>query len=289
MIKEKVKELQKVQLRIMDDIHRVCIELGLRYYLIGGSAIGAIRHQGIIPWDIDIDIAMPRKDYEKFVLEGCKLLKPEFEVRDYRTDKNFGTFHALVVLKNSQIKFKFEQNSEKQNRFGIFVDILPLDQWPEDIKYKERLIKEHNLIKRIRELRYGENNYSGNIIKRFFKFLASKIFRATTSLYKLNKWEQDVISRCNTEDEGKIWCSKLSHYSIDKLTMPKEYFGTPILHPFSGRSYYIPEQINNYLTHLFGDYMKLPPEEKRYDLVYQLEKVCWYDEDGEFHEFNSCN
>ena len=144
MIKDKIKE----------DIHRVCVELGIRYYLIGGSAIGAVRHQGIIPWDIDIDIAMPRKDYEKFISEGSKLLKSDFELHDYRTDKNFGTFHALVVLKNSYIGFKFEKGSDKQNRFGIFVDILPLDQWPDDVNYKNRLIKKHKFIKLLKKEKY---------------------------------------------------------------------------------------------------------------------------------------
>lgn len=284
MIKEKIKELQDVQLQIMDDIHRVCVQLGLRYYLIGGSAIGAVRHQGIIPWDIDIDIAMPRKDYEKFILEGSKLLKSNFELHDYRTDKNFGTFHALVVLKNSYIKFKFEKDTDKQNRFGIFVDILPLDQWPENELYKKLLVKEHKLIKVIRDFRQGDRRETGNFIKRVIKKTAYHILRATTSVYSINKWEQNVISRCNTDDEGKIWCSKLSHYTLDKLTMPKKYFGTPILSPFSGREYYIPEQVHNYLLHLFGDYMKLPPEDKRYELIYQLEKVSWYDENGIYHE-----
>ena len=289
MIQEKIKELQNVQLRIMDDIHRVCVGLGLRYYLIGGSAIGAVRHKGIIPWDIDIDIAMPRKDYEKFVLEGSKLLKSEFSVHDYRTDQDFGTFHALVVLKDSQIKFKYENHSDKQNRFGIFVDVVPLDQWPDNEIYKKKLILEHNFIKTIRELRQGDNIFSGNIFKKCIKILLYKILRNTVSLYSLNKWEQNVISRCNTEDEGENWCSKLSHYTLDKLTMPKKYFGTPILHPFSGRSYYIPEQIDNYLVHLFGDYMKLPPEDKRYDMAHQLEYVSWFDENGNFHEITSFN
>ena len=249
MINERIFELQQVQLRIMDDIHRVCVELGLRYYLIGGSAIGAIRHNGIIPWDIDIDIAMPRTDYEKFIALGKHRLKSDFEIHDYRTDKNFGTFHALVVLKNSEIRFKFEKHSDKQNRFGIFVDILPLDQWPDNKIYKYLLIKEHQFVKLIRVLRQGDRRHLGNFIKRFIKESAYYILRATTNIYGINKWEQNVISRCNTDDEGKLWCSKLSHYTLDKLTMPKEYFGTPVLHSFSGREYYIPEQVDKYLKH----------------------------------------
>lgn len=284
---ELILELQKVQLRIMDDIHRICVEHSLRYYLIGGSALGAVRHNGMIPWDIDIDIAMPRKDYEKFIELGKNELNPEFEIHDYRTDKNFGTFHAIVVLKGSKISFKFEENSDKQNRFGIFVDILPLDQWPENKIYKYLLIKEHNLLKKIRDFRQGDRRHTGNFIKRFIKKTTYFILRATTSIYGINKWEQNIVSRCNTDDEGQIWCSKLSHYTLNKLTMPKEYFGTPILHEFSSRSYYIPAQVDKYLSHLFGDYMKLPPEDKRYELIDQLEFASWHDKDGKYHQINS--
>lgn len=286
MIRDRIQELQHVQLRIMDDVHRVCDELGLRYYLIGGSAIGAVRHQGIIPWDIDIDIAMPRKDYEKFIALGKNKLKSEYEIHDYRTDRDFGTFHALVVLKNSYIKFIFEKETDKQNRFGIFVDILPLDQWPDNRVYKSLLIEEHKLIKILKDFRQGDRRKTGNFVKRFIKKTAYYILRATTSVYGLNKWEQNVISRCNTDDEGRYWCSKLSHYTLDKLTMPKEYFGTPVLHSFSGRKYYVPEQVDKYLKHLFGNYMKLPPENKRYEFIEQIEKVSWYDEDGLYHEIN---
>ena len=279
-----LKSLQNTQMRIMDDIHRVCVETGLRYYLIGGSAIGAIRHNGIIPWDIDIDIAMPRKDYEIFVKEAPGLLKSEFEIHDSRTDKNFGTYHALVVLKDSVLKFKYEQNSSILNRFGIFVDVLPLDQWPDDEKKKQWLIRKHNWLKLIRTIWHGRLNYNVNPITRLLKKFLHYIIHSIFTLYQLNKIEQDIITCCNTEDEGKIWCSKLSHYKVDKLTMPKEYFGKPVLHAFSGREYYVPEQVENYLTHLFGDYMKLPPEEKRYEQIDSVEYASWKAEDGKLYE-----
>ena len=74
MTQEDIQRLQNIQLMIMDEIHRVCVENHLSYYMIGGTALGAIRHGGFIPWDMDIDIAMPREDYEKFISISGKAL-----------------------------------------------------------------------------------------------------------------------------------------------------------------------------------------------------------------------
>lgn len=275
-----LKTIQNVQLQIMDDIHRVCVEMGLRYYLIGGSAIGAVRHNGIIPWDIDVDIAMPRKDYEEFVKQAQVYLNPIYEVHDYRTDKDFGTYHALVVLKDSVMMFKNEIGRKRKNRFGIFVDILPLDQWPDDEDLKQKQIKAHNRLKLIRYYWHEDTAETGSFAKRMGKKVLSKFLHCIVSLYTLNKLEQNIITRYNTPDEGNMWCSKLSHYSMDKLTMPKSIFGTPVLHEFSGRQYYVPEKVSDYLSHLFGDYMKLPPVEVRKEQIESVYYASWKDENG---------
>ena len=101
MNQQELESLQRVQLTIMDEIHKLCVNNNLRYYLIGGSALGAIRHKGFIPWDVDIDIAMPRPDYELFITQYCKQINPRFSVIDYRDEKNYYPPHALVILNNS--------------------------------------------------------------------------------------------------------------------------------------------------------------------------------------------
>lgn len=280
MTEFELKALQNVQMQIMDDIHRVCLENSLRYYLIGGSAIGAVRHNGIIPWDIDVDIAMPRKDYESFIKIAPLYLNPRYELHDYRTDKDFGTYHALVVLKESTLIFKSEVGSNKKNRFGIFVDVLPLDQWPEDERLMKKQIRKHNRLKLIRYYWHEEASRTGSLPKRIGKRVLSKVLHAFVSLYTLNKYEQKIIMEYNTPDEGTLWCSKLSHYSMERLTMPKTVFGTPKLHDFSGRQYYVPEDVTAYLTHLFGDYMKIPSIEKQKGQINSVYYARWKDDKG---------
>ena len=276
-----IKKIQSTQIRIMDEIHRICVEKGYRYYLIGGSALGAVRHNGIIPWDVDIDIAMPRKDYELLLSEGCKNLAPEFSLHSHNTDANFGTVHALIVLNNSDIQFSYELGVNLNSRYGIFVDVLPLDQWPDDPKQKEKQIKKIKRIIAITNFHAGalireEDSFTESFIKKAIKCFLNLFI----SRYKLNCWLQNTLKKYQTVDEGTSWCSMTSHYSFDKLTMPKSYFGTPRLHEFSARSYFVPEKVEEYLSHLFGDYMKEPSEESKRNQMNSIYSARWIDVDG---------
>lgn len=276
-----IKKIQDAQIRIMDEIHRICVEKGYRYYLIGGSALGAVRHGGIIPWDVDIDIAMPRKDYDLFTSEGYKYLAPEFSLHSHNTDKNFGTVHALVVLNNSNIQFSYELGVNLNSRYGIFVDVLPLDQWPDDNKKKKRQINKIRRIIAITNFHSGalireEDTLIESCIKKLIKYFLNIII----SRYNLNCWLQNTLKKYQTTDEGTTWCSMTSHYSYEKLTMPKSYFGTPTLHNFSGRLYFVPEMVEQYLSQLFGDYLKEPSEESKLSQMNSIYSARWIDVDG---------
>lgn len=271
MEKEKLRALQLVQMTIMDDIHRVCIEHNLRYYLIGGSALGAIRHKGFIPWDVDIDIAMPRNDYESFIMKYSKELPNGLCCVDYRTDKDYYSPHALVYMKGSKLVQKDDYLNPQFKRYGIFVDILPLDQCPNE---KEKWEKQKRQIKKWTTLRYRKLSlvYSTNsLMERFFKRIYRGLFLWLPMSY-INKRQSQVMQLYDKmpDIECKYWCSMASHYSFDKLTMPKEYFGNPKLMVFEDREYYVPEQVENYLTHLFGDYMRQPSKES------QEEQMKWF-------------
>lgn len=279
MTKEELKQIQEVQMQIMDDIHRVCVENKLRYYLIGGSALGAIRHNGIIPWDVDIDIAMPRKDYERFVTVESRKLKSRYQLHSYETDKHYSQVHAIVVLKDSCIKFRNEGGDGL--RHGIFVDVLPLDQWPDN---KSLILKQQSDLQRIqfaRSLVFGVKYASNSPLKGFIKTLSSKVFSLFVSKHWLNKKQHDIMKRHDTPDEGTFWCSMVSHYSFEKKTYPKTYFGDPRLHDFSGRQFFVPTMVEEYLTHLFGDYMKCPSLESQQKQINSVVYASWIDSNGQ--------
>lgn len=274
---EDYKEYQGILLQIMNEVHRVCIENNLRYYLIGGSAIGAVRHKGIIPWDNDLDIAMPRSDYEKLINIYSSQLDNKYRLIDYTTEKDFRTTHALVVLNNSEIAFKSEINRPECKRYGIFIDILPLDQCPNS--NRKQYLQEKKLL-RIKNIRYRRNfpihNSNGKIvviIKKIIRYIYNKLY----SLDYLNKKQHQIMQQYNNVKNCKYWCSMASHYSYQKLKMPIEYFGTPRLMEFSGFQFYVPEKVELYLSCLFGDYMRLPAIEKQQEQINSIAYVSWGD------------
>lgn len=260
MTPDKFRALQLVQASIMDDIHRVCVKNNLKYYMIGGTALGAVRHKGFIPWDVDIDIAMPREDYEKFIEIANDELDSKHECQTYMNQKYFSSPHILIVLKNSSITFRTDLLNGDSVRSGIYVDILPLDQVPTDAKLRKKHARELRIISKIKYYKesrvFSTNGILTKICKKIIRFSLSCL-----SDYKLNSIQQKIAQKYNhLPNTGEI-CSTLSHYKYEKLCMPRSIWGTPKLYDFEGRQYYGQEDINAYLTKLFGDYMKLPSKE----------------------------
>lgn len=282
MTYEQLKQIQQVQLSIMDEIHRVCVQHNLRYYLIGGSALGAVRHGGFIPWDPDIDIAMPREDYEKFVTYYSHELKNGFSCHDYRTDRRHYSPHALVALDNSRIRFKNTGRSPflTFGDYGIYVDILPLDRVPNDASLRKKHEKELLVIKKWRNYKVCRTNYKNSWLMVTMKVFVSLLL--PVSLYKLSKWQQNIAQKYNALpiNESTDICSTLSHYKYEKLCMSEKVWGTPTLYCFENRQYYGPEDIVNYLHQLFGDYLALPNEEQRESSLQNMIYAEWIDQNG---------
>lgn len=275
MTYEELRKIQEQQIRIMDEIHKLCVKRNYRYYMIGGSALGAVRHKGFIPWDVDIDIAMPRKDYDMFSTDGYKDLPNFLEFHDYKTDEIFGTSHALVTLKNSSLLFVHDIEKCRNNRFGIFVDILPLDQWPNKSSMKKWQMRQIYLINTLKEFYQGATIKDDNKLKIIAKNVIQFGLHCIMSYYYLNFLQQKIVSQYKTEDEGCEWCSMLSHYSLSKLTMDKCVFGKPRLMNFSGRQFFVPERVEIYLAKLFGDYMRTPPEDVINKQINSVYSASW--------------
>ena len=272
---DEIKILQSVQMEIMDEIHRVCTNNNIRYYLIGGSALGAVRHKGIIPWDVDIDIAMPREDYEKFISTYSKELNSRYSLHYYKTDRNFNSPHVLIVLNDSEV----QMFSKDFVRYGIFVDILPLDKCPLTEEENKALYKKILRIKRIKYLKRRKFSDKDNIVKRVIVYFTRTVMSFISLDYLHRKMDRVMQTYKDLENE-KDWCSMASHYKYDKLRMPKEYFGIPKLMEFSGRNYFVPEKVHDYLSHLFGNYMEYPSVEQQNAQISSVYYASWYNVEG---------
>lgn len=274
MTMEEFKKLQRVQMEIMDEVHRICCEQGIHYYIIGGTALGAVRHGGFIPWDLDIDIAMPRADYERFAQIAPKELGERFIYRDYKNTKNFMHPHSLVCVRNTFLSVKFDCLNPKEENLGIFLDIFPLDVAPAESALQNKQIRDIERVKRQKYLRRGYLYRPGFKQKIVKKAIAAFLF--FLHIDKLNDKFDKVCRRYKGQDTGLL-CSMSSHYRYEKQCMPAAVYGTPQLVKFEDREYYAPEQLDEYLTRIFKDYMKLPPEKERQANLGYFDKVVFDD------------
>lgn len=260
MNKSDFEKLQLTQMEIMDEVHRVCCENNITYYIIGGTALGAIRHGGYIPWDLDIDIAMPRADYDKFAEISSSVLSNRFRYRNFKNTKNFMYPHSLVCINNTFLSTKYGKLNQHEANVGIYLDIFPLDVAPVDKTLQKQQEKNLIKIKKMKKLKRAYR-YKNNIKNTIFKKVIS-LLMFWTNIDKINELFDQECRKYENEDTG-LWCSMASHYKYKKQCMPADIYGTPKLIKFEDRMYYAPEKIEEYLTRIYGDYIKLPPEEEQ--------------------------
>ena len=252
----------------MDEIHRVCLEQELQYYLIGGTLLGAIRHGGFIPWDDDMDIVMPRKDYERFINNVGHWLSPGFKLEWITTNPEYVYPFAKVSKQGTLFV-----DSPYTKHTGIFVDIFPLDtcsSYSAKIRHRKFAFKKLNAVMWHKLMKDCFPKY-------WFDWLPSKMMS-----YRFIHRLMRAVAKSSGTDCDEYYANYGSQYDIKKQTMPKEWFGQGKLANFEDREYLIPEHAEKILTSIFGlQYMKLPPEEKRRS--HYPEKVIF--SDGEIMEF----
>lgn len=247
-----LRKLHQEILEIMDEIHRVCTENNLRYYLIGGTLLGAIRHHGFIPWDDDLDIVMPREDLDRFIELAHAKLRPQFQLNWITTDKNYWQFFPKISKKGTLF---FQDAIKGASQTGIFVDIFPLDESP---SYSHRM---DTFKKRIGWLNFINQSkvFECHKLKDMpFRLLA--LFLSTSMTYKLIRRELARVKQYGNTHYANFG----SQYSIKKQTMPKDWFGNGTLMDFENRKYVVPSDPISVVLSIFGkNYMCLPPIEKR--------------------------
>ena len=252
-----IEKIQEMQLVLMKKIHAFLESNKINYYLIAGSALGAVRHNGFIPWDDDIDIGMFRDDYDNF-LRICDKFDGDYSVENFKNSKNCDYCLTRIYFPNTEIDNPQIKDTVLNKK--LYFDIFPLDNVPKDYaersKFEKKIKKKKLLIARI-DVRNNQNSRIEMLEKRLFSFFL-KPFRNLI----LRKTDKLMCTYRNATTS--LVCSLSSQYSFSKQVMPKEYYGKPTLHVFEDTQFYIPERVNEYLTTLYGnDYMEIPPENKR--------------------------
>lgn len=260
MTQEELRQISEVQLELMDEVHRICINNNIRYYMAYGTLLGAVRHKGFIPWDLDIDVVMPRKDYEYFKKVCADALGAQYGYLDMDNVRNYMRPHALVTHKKTRITYKYDHLNPKPMELGVYIDIFPLDNAPDDQKERQRHAKR---LGRIRALKDRRLMYCHSFVRwrRLLHYAAAALI-CWIPVSGINRYQQRIMQKYNTEQTSLV-CSMAGGYPYEKECMPREIFADPVLLEFEGRAFYAPQKYREYLTGLYGDYMQLPPEEKR--------------------------
>ena len=150
-----LKHAQKVMLYILKEVHKVCEKNNIKYFLDSGTLIGAVRHNGFIPWDDDIDIGMLREDYEKFCLHAHEILPENLVIQNEYTDPGYGQCYSKVILQGTKW---LEHDAKKVSRkySGLYIDIFVYDKIAAD---KKKQKKQNKLFKLIKFLIYAKLGY----------------------------------------------------------------------------------------------------------------------------------
>lgn len=264
-----MNQLQEVEFRLLQEFIHICERLDLRYYLVCGSALGAVKYGGFIPWDDDIDVALLRDDYEIFCQQAQALLPSHLFLQNYRTEPTFPAIYSK--LRDSSTTCIEASVSEIYMNHGISMDIFPLDGYPSDaldiriLELKKRVFTrllsipcirpEHwkeRIIKPLRLIGAGQN--SAQIAKRYTKCISSWPTKGSYILANHGNWQ-----------------GKLEYHT-------KSVYGDGCLSNFEGLAVRIPSDYEKYLQQKYGDYHQDPPlaKQKSHHKYLLLDLNCPY-------------
>lgn len=245
--------LKNMELDILREFDYICKKLNLRYYLLGGTLLGAVRHNGFIPWDDDIDVGMLRADYEVFLREGQKLLPDYLFVQTHETDP--GYVHCFAKIRNSNTTFIETSAGNMRINHGVFIDVFPLDFYPDDPQERTRFIRRNKWYSRRTGVQFlvPENQTpKGKLRKAVIKALFPSL---TYALKKREQLYRSVEKSSRIANHGGAWG--------EKEIVPADWYGegTPVM--FEGMELLAPAKYDQWLTQVYGNYMQPPPIEKR--------------------------
>lgn len=254
LTEEQEKKLKSIQLLILKEFIRVCKKLNLQYFIIAGTLIGAVRHKGFIPWDDDIDVAMKREDYEIFIRKAQKEFSERYFVQTFHSDPAV-PFNFCKIRDNETTFVEYSMKNIKINH-GVGLDVFPLDYVPENDKalrkfyLKKRILS--NIIAKIYtipnlNLKYKLKNFVRKCLFLFFPYRKAVLKRDI--LYRSVKNSDYIANFCGIYGQKEI--------------CPKWWFDETIELEFEGLVVKAPKEYDLLLHQIYGDYMQLPPIEKR--------------------------
>jgi len=246
-----VNEVHRRILNILLQVDKACAEHGLRYFIWAGTMIGAVRHKGFIPWDDDLDIAMPRPDYDKLV-EHCREWLPEqFEMVCAENDK----VYPLPFAKIQDAHTTLIERAHLRYLGGIYIDVFPIDGVPDSAWRRRWHFARYEYFKRVLYLMVRDPFKHGRGASSWIPLLCRWI-------YRLDKVQDSIRRLLHLYDyDASEWVADYDDGM--KGAMRKSVLGSPTPYEFEGHQVMGVEQYDTYLSNKYGDYMTIPPHDKQ--------------------------
>ena len=262
---EELERLKKTEMEVLAAFIEICEKHDLPYFVNGGTAIGAVRHQGFIPWDDDMDVGMLRDDYEKFLQVAPGEIEGKYELMNAEINKDcLGYTMRMCKVGTKHIT---DEHSKYPTTFGIRIDIFPYDNVPEDPKLRKKQLRDINLYTRMYILRIIPNptvpfkGVMGKIMSAGC-FVVHYLPKAFVSVDYINrKYRETSLRYHNQTSLVASLCDVEPEISIVKKD---EIFPLQEL-KFEGMTVKAMACNHEMLTRMYGDYMEMPPEEQRYN------------------------
>ena len=267
-----LRKIQLLELDILKEVKRICEKYKIEYFIIGGTLLGAIRHKGFIPWDDDIDVAIPRHDYDRFIDILAQELIAPMDYLYFEKDVEYREYSLKIINKN--VVVYENKNDVEKSKTNLWIDILPIDGVPDNTamfnlhKLRVYVWKALLSIKNIKTIKNKKRNIFEQIIIKIAQIIPRHML--ISQRWVMKKLDNTIRSYSYMDciNVGTF----MGAYRF-KEVVPKELFGkgTDIL--FEGSEFKAPEKIDTYLKHMYGNYMELPPLDKRITHINRIEFV----------------
>ena len=255
--------LHQVDLDIVKEVVAICEKHGFTYFMLGGTMLGAIRHKGFIPWDDDIDLGMPRKDYDRFLEIAPKELSKHLKLVNYHTDPEYHYYITRILDTETKVE---EERIGNDNRYtNASIDIFPVDGTPNNKVLRKiyffRVLYHRALMSLCYKDSIDRKRPRGTAEKVLLWVMERLPVEKMTTPYK-QKEKIDKLLRKQKVEGSKFIGNIMGAYRTKEI-VPAEFYGQGKMYPFEDIELRGMEMADEYLKWTYGDYMQLPPEDKR--------------------------